>query len=130
MAHIILAINAGSSSAKVSVYSASGRAENPKQLAEAEVAGISAPPAKLTYNRGDQRIKGKELGDEIKDQESAFKYVLDHFLHDEGLPELKNKDDIHYACHRVVHGGEYNHVQVINKETYHHLEELSDLAPL
>lgn len=130
MTTIILAINAGSSSVKVSVYSASKDAANPKQLAEAEVAGISSPPAKLTYKRGDEKIKGEELSDDVKDQESAFKYVLDRFLHDQGLPELKNKDDIHYACHRVVHGGEYNHVQVINKDTYHHLEELSDLAPL
>jgi acetate kinase len=56
--------------------------------------------------------------------------VLDHLTNDKGLTELKDKDDIHFTCHRVVHGGDYPKSQVINKETYHHIEELSDLAPL
>lgn len=32
--------------------------------------------------------------------------------------------------HRVVHGGDYTAPRVITRETYHHLEALTDLAPL
>jgi acetate kinase len=130
MPDIILSINAGSSSVKISVYKASkDSSQVPKQLAEAVVEGLTAPPAKLKYIRGDENIKGKEL-ENISTQEDAFRYVLDHLTNDKGLTELKDKDDIHFTCHRVVHGGDYPKSQVINKETYHHIEELSDLAPL
>ena len=130
MPEIILSINAGSSSVKISVYKTpEDGAEVPKQLAEASVDGLTAPPAKLKYNRGDESIKGKEL-EGISSQKDAFEYILDHLTKDEGLPELNNKEDIHFTCHRVVHGGDYPRSQVIDKETYHHIEELSDLAPL
>jgi acetate kinase len=130
MPELILSINSGSSSIKISVY------QTPKdhssvlaQLAEASVEGLTAPPAKLKYERGDERIKGKELED-VKSQEDGFRYILDHLTNDEGLPELNQKEDIQFTCHRVVHGGDYPRSQVIDKETYHHIEELSDLAPL
>jgi len=130
MPEIILSINAGSSSVKISVY------ETPKdggsvpfQLAEATVEGLTAPPAKLKYERGDEKIKGKEI-EGVNTQEDGFRYILDHLTNDQGLPELNKKEDIHFTCHRVVHGGDYPRSQVIDKETYHHIEELSDLAPL
>lgn len=127
---IILAINAGSSSVKVSVYKAAdSSSQDPRQLADAEISGLSAAPASLKYTRGSEKVKGQELK-EVDDQQKAWKYILDHLLNDDGLPELKHKDDIKYACHRIVHGGEYKKVQIINKSTFHHLEELSDLAPL
>jgi acetate kinase len=128
MPEIILSINAGSSSVKISVYKATD-SSIPQQLAEASVEGLTAPPAKLKYERGDEKIKGKEL-EGIESQEDAFRYILDHLTKDEGLPELNKKEDIHFTCHRVVHGGDYPSSQVIDKETYHHIEELSDLAPL
>lgn len=129
MPDIILSINAGSSSVKISVYKASSGDPVPSQLAEAVVEGLTAPPAKLNYTRGDQNIKGKELR-KIASQEDAFRFVLDHLTKDDGLTELKDKDDIKFTCHRVVHGGDYPKSQVIDRETYHHIEELSDLAPL
>lgn len=131
MAEIILSINAGSSSVKISVYRASKGEEpqNPTQLAEVVVEGLTAPPANLKYTRGDEKIRGKEL-ENINNQEDAFRYILDHLTDDEGLTELKNKNDIRFTCHRVVHGGDYPRSQVIDKETYHHIEALSDLAPL
>jgi acetate kinase len=130
MSEVILAINAGSSSVKISVYKTpTDKSQVPKQLAEAVVEGLTAPPAKLKYVRGDEKIKGKEL-EGVESQEDAFRYILDHLTNDKGLTELKDKDDIRFTCHRVVHGGDYPKSQVINKETYHHIEELSDLAPL
>lgn len=129
MPNVILAINAGSSSVKVSVFSYSSPTSDPKELAVIQVAGLTAPPAKLTYDRGDQHIKNKELSD-ISGQEGAYEYILKHLTEDEGLQELKHPDDIEFACHRVVHGGDYDRPTRIDRDTYHHLEELSDLAPL
>ena len=130
MPEIILSINAGSSSVKISVYKTPENGSSvPVQLAEAIVEGLTAPPAKLKYERGDEKIKGKEL-ENVKSQEDGFRYILEHLTNDKGLKELNHTDDIRFTCHRVVHGGDYPRSQVIDKETYHHIEELSDLAPL
>ncbi len=130
MPEIILSINAGSSSVKVSVYKVpENLSSGPAQLAEATVDGLTAPPPKLNYERGNEKIKGKEL-ENIESQEDGFQYILDHLINDKGLPELTKKENIRFTCHRVVHGGDYPKSQVIDKETYHHIEELSDLAPL
>ena len=127
MTEIILSINAGSSSVKVSVFtSASSKLT---QIAEAAVEGLTAPPARLKYERGDFKTKGKEL-EGIESQKDAFEYILNHLTSDEGLPQLQRKEDVTFICHRVVHGGDYPREQVINEETYHHIERLSDLAPL
>lgn len=131
MGKLILAINAGSSSVKVSVYegSSSDKDDTPKMLADISIAGLTAPPAELTYTRGEQKIKGKKV-DDVDSQESAFDYVLRYLMNDDGLPQLKQKEDIEFACHRIVHGGDFDHATKIDKDTYHKLEELSDLAPL
>jgi acetate kinase len=132
MPEIILSINAGSSSVKISVYKVDSnpdRKHDPTQLAEATISGLTAPPASLKYTRGDEKVNNKSL-DNIKTQEDAFRYILDYLVNDEGLPEMQKKEDIHFSCHRVVHGGGYDKSQVIDKETYDRIEELSDLAPL
>jgi acetate kinase len=129
MPRIILSINAGSSSVKVSVYEAKGNSDTPNQLAEAQVEGLTAPPTRLKYERGDEKIKGKEL-DGINTQEDSFRYILDYLTKDSGLPQLNQKEDIKFTCHRVVHGGDYPEAQIIDEDTYHHIETLSDLAPL
>jgi acetate kinase len=130
MPEVILSINAGSSSVKISVYKSTGTPDdNPIPLAECSIDGLTAPPAKLKYERGDENIMGKEI-EGIGSQDDAFQFILDHLTKDEGLPELAKKEDIHFTCHRVVHGGDYPRSQVIDKETYHHIAELSDLAPL
>ena len=126
---IILSINAGSSSVKVSVYETNGNSNTPNQLAEAQVEGLTAPPTRLKYERGDERVKGKEL-DGINTQEDAFRYILDYLTKDNDLPQLNQKEDIKFTCHRVVHGGDYHKSQIIDENTYHHIETLSDLAPL
>ncbi|KAI5361945.1 Putative aliphatic acid kinase, short-chain, ATPase, nucleotide binding domain-containing protein [Septoria linicola] len=129
MAKIILAINAGSSSVKVSVFSFESPTKDPKQLAEIQISGLTAPPAKLKYTRGDLKIKDQEVQD-VDSQQSAYEYIIKHLTEDSGLPELKHRDDIEFACHRVVHGGDYDRPTRIDRDTYHHLEKLSDLAPL
>ena len=130
MAQIILSINAGSSSVKLSVYQATRQGQEPEQLAETQVAGLTAPPATFSYERGSDKIKGKKLDDPVHGQDEAFRFLLDQLVKDNGLPEISRREDITVACHRIVHGGDYEHAQLITSETYHHLEDLTDLAPL
>ena len=132
-AKLILAINAGSSSVKVSVFLAdSGKTngEDPTQLADIAVGGISAPPATLKYTRRGEKVQPKESPSSVDDQKKAFRFILDLMINDTDVPELSHTNDIDYVCHRIVHGGDYGKVQVIDSNTYHRIEELSDLAPL
>lgn len=127
---VILAINAGSSSVKISVYSAD-KDSAPRQIADTQISGLTAPPAKLTYSRGGETIhKSEDVDSQVGSQDDAFKMLLKTLVEDGELREISSKDDVAIACHRVVHGGDYSDSQVINKDTYHHLEQLSDLAPL
>jgi len=130
MGKVILSVNAGSSSVKISVYSAElGGA--PVQLAEAQVSGLTAPPATLSYARDGKKIKrGRELGVKAVSQRDAFGSLLETLIQDPDLTQVTSKDDIGMVCHRIVHGGDYSASQLISEDTYHHLENLNDLAPL
>ena len=129
MSKTILSINAGSSSVKVSVYSAPADwTSTPKQKAEISVAGLTAPPATLNYQRG-EHTQDLEL-DKISGPEDAYEKILQTLIEDDGLTELQSAEDVQYACHRIVHGGDYDEPVRIDRDTYHHLEALSDLAPL
>lgn len=131
MTKIILSINAGSSSVKISVFSVARDGGAPKQVAETQIDGLTAPPPKLKYIRGAETIaKGKELEEKIETQEDAFTYMLSELINDQELEAITRIEDITHACHRVVHGGDYTGAQVITEDTYHHLEALTDLAPL
>lgn len=131
MAKIILSINAGSSSVKISVYKTLDRTRSPSQLVETQIAGLTAPPSTFSYeNRSSKKIKNQQLAADISSQDEAFKYMLDHLVDDKDTPEIQRRDDIVFACHRIVHGGDYEDAQIITSETYHHLEQLTDLAPL
>lgn len=131
MRKIILSVNAGSSSVKVSVYTARLHNE-PTQLAEASISGLTSPPPKLTYVRGGVNLsKDKDLGrDAVTSQDDAFRVLLSTLVEDAQLPEVRAKEDVAIVCHRIVHGGDFRTAQVINDATYHRLEELNDLAPL
>lgn len=130
MSKIILSINAGSSSVKISIYKAS-QGQDPVELAETQIDGLTAPPPQLKYTRGGSSIeKDKKLDEKISSQKDAFQYMLDQLISDSQFKEIAKKEDIAIACHRVVHGGDYDTPKIINKDTYHHLEALTDLAPL
>lgn len=127
---VILSINAGSSSVKISAYSAEKNKE-PSQLAEAQLSGLTSPPILLKYSRRDVQVaKDQDVREKVESQDDAFKILLKTLIDDQDLPEISERRDIAIACHRVVHGGGYDTSQVINRETYHHLERLTDLAPL
>ena len=130
MARIILSINAGSSSVKISVYAVE-EAKPPKQLAEMEIDGLTSTLQQLTYVRGlETVVKEKAVDQNIKTQENAFKFLLGQIVDDKQLSQICTKEDITYACHRIAHGGDYQESKIIDTNTYHHIEALTDLAPL
>ncbi|RDL42097.1 putative acetate kinase [Venustampulla echinocandica] len=127
---IILSINAGSSSVKVSIYLSSFRQE-PEPIAEIQISGLTAPPPRLKYIRGPETIcKDKELSGEVNSQKDALERILDELINDKSFQAINKKEDINVACHRVVHGGDYDCPKIINDETYNYIQALSDLAPL
>jgi len=141
MSSLILAVNAGSSSLKISVFrlaSPLGPADRHDMasttdsrvvlIASCSVTSISFSP-KFSFSghsspRRPDGGDGHPLG--IRDHATAFSRFLDH------LKDGANIDaaDILYICHRVVHGGDFHDPVIINEETYQHIERLSDLAPL
>ena len=123
---IILALNAGSSSLKTTLFQAVGK--QLKALVSAEVSGFTSPPAKETYSI-DGHSSSRDLSD-IKSHDAAFEHILQTFIEDDKVDKVKSKDDIDFVCHRVVHGGDYTEDQLITEETYHKIEGLEDLAPL
>lgn len=130
MSKIILSINAGSSSVKISVFSAS-KDQSPEQLAESQIDGLTSPPPTLKYTRDGKSIhKDRKLDEEISSQKDAFEYILNLLINDSEFRQISKVEDISIASHRVVHGGDYAKSKIITNETYHHLETLSDLAPL
>lgn len=122
----ILAVNAGSSSVKITFYTYE---KSPQVIANAQVSGITAPPPTLKYSRGPNKHT-EELKESISTPQDAFKLLLQRCFSDRELSEVAGSDDLAYICHRVVHGGEFTSAVQIDDETYHHLEELEDLAPL
>lgn len=130
MSKIILSINAGSSSVKISVFSAT-QGQEPKELTEIQIDGLTAPPPRLKHTRaGKDIVKGKKIDKPISSQNGAFQYMLDELINDPDFKEIGRKEDILIACHRVVHGGDFNQPQHITRHTYNQLEDLTDLAPL
>ena len=145
MSSLILAVNAGSSSLKGSLSRlASQQPLEPVARLGADTANSESPVVlvsscsitsifsspKFSFNLGDhssRRPHRSNTGDalDIRDHATAFARFLDNLQDDANIDAA----DILYVCHRVVHGGDL-HEPVVNKETYHHIERLSDLAPL
>jgi len=139
MASLILAVNAGSSSLKISVFrldSPLGPADRHDTvsttdsrvvlIASCSVTSIFSSPKFSFSGRSSPRLP--DGGDAlcIRDHATAFSHFLDHLKDDANIDAA----DILYVCHRVVHGGEFHDPVVISEETYQHIERLSDLAPL
>src|SRR5712672_1212804 len=140
MAGLILAVNSGSSSLKISVFSLTspqprGPVDRPDSeitpvvlIASSSITSIFSSP-KFSFRVGDrpsQRQTNTADVPSIHDHTTAFAHFLDN------LKNYANIDttDILYVCHRIVHGGDFHEPVVIDKETYHHTEQLSNLAPL
>ncbi|SLM39689.1 acetate kinase [Lasallia pustulata] len=96
MVKTTLAINAGSSSVKVSVYKAGETGEAPLHIADAQIAGLTAPPATLTYERDSEEIIKLEVKD-VNSQGDAFEYLLNHLVDEQG-PHRDCRQREHHTC--------------------------------
>lgn len=123
---LVLAVNAGSSSLKISLFCRFvDNAANPVLLLSSSISSIFAPPAKFSSVALQHRSMNEEV-DSIHDHASAFTHFLDR-LKEEASVDLR---DIKHIAHRVVHGGDYTSPVIISEESYHYIKRLSDLAPL
>ncbi len=133
---IVLSVNAGSSSVKISVYAVASQGAQPHQLAEAQVNGLTAPPPVVDYRGGGIVIHKNRLVSDVNaqakmdSQDDAFAFLLRLFVDDANLAEISRYEDIAIVTHRIVHGGDYKAPQIVISDTYAHLEALNDLAPL
>jgi acetate kinase len=132
---LILSVNAGSSSLKISLFRLSDQSGNTQEdhgpvtlLLTSSISNLSSPPAKFSFDcpsPGNKAVKEEDVSS-INDHASAFAHFLD-FLKEEASID---RDEIVHVCHRVVHGGDYTDPMIMSNESYHHIEKLSDLAPL
>ncbi|KAI0321767.1 Acetokinase family-domain-containing protein [Amylostereum chailletii] len=132
---LILSLNSGSSSLKVSLYrpaspSSSNASEEPiTLLLSSSITSILSKP-KFSFKTIHNDVSPCSVKDEdaeiVKDHESGFAHFLEYL---EKKTDI-DKTQISQACHRVVHGGDYTEPVVITDSSYHHIERLSDLAPL
>lgn len=127
---LVLSLNAGSSSLKISLFQKDLRASAAEPVAlllTSSISSISAPPAKFSFHLVSDPEKALDVPiDTIKDHDTAFSHFLEALRSQASIDE----GDIVYICHRVVHGGDYLEPVEITEESYEHIERLSDLAPL
>ncbi|KAI9570496.1 Acetokinase family-domain-containing protein [Boletus coccyginus] len=127
---LILAVNAGSSSLKISLYQREqGHSKALRLLLTSSISSISAPPVKVSFQLADVNQAVKHLDESersIHDHESAIIYFLGRLKADVSI----DRQQVKHICHRVVHGGDYTEPTVISEQSYHHIKTLSDLAPL
>ncbi|KAF9000719.1 acetate and butyrate kinase [Cyathus striatus] len=127
--NLVLSVNAGSSSLKISLYEAVHSSSEPVTLLlTSTISSITSPPAHFSFipSGKDANVIKDDLVDVIHDHNSAFSHFLRQLAHVASV----NKERIKYTCHRVVHGGDYTTPVTITQHTYHHIKKLSDLAPL
>lgn len=132
---LILAINAGSSSVKLSLYSSPPPSDSPTDptlILQSTISKLTSPPATFSYQHtsdSSSNVDSKELPD-VKSQEDGFKHFLEYLSNDSELKEVSSGEDITFACHRIVHGGDYEKPIVLGDDSLEYLKELTDLAPL
>lgn len=134
---VILSINAGSSSIKYSVYEKTS-SNSVNLIANASISGLTAPPSQFSYTLYDpsssqktETSKSNEVN--ASNHEDAFKYFIDFLISGKGRKPEKQVLDLKRVtviCHRIVHGGPEPKPLIITEEELHHLDALSDLAPL
>ncbi|KAI0035423.1 Acetokinase family-domain-containing protein [Vararia minispora EC-137] len=134
---LILSLNSGSSSLKISLYrlesssaAVPDSSDEPVTLIISSSLSSISRDATFSFAAVEPGVQVEKLKDEpapqVKDHASGFTYFLDHLKRAVGI----DREQIVHVCHRIVHGGDYFKPVVITKSTYHHIETLSDLAPL
>jgi acetate kinase len=130
---VILAINAGSSSIKISIYERNSTT-SVQLVANAQISGLTAPPAQFTYSLNNpNKETAKPIKVQISNHEEAFKYFIEFITNGKGRKVEKQVLDlkrVSVVCHRIVHGGRESKPLIITNDELDHLDALSDLAPL
>ena len=129
---LLLSVNAGSSSLKLCLYrrlTDKGTLDEPLELiVTSAISSLTAPPATFTFKP--EGMKDRDIVDQPVESITNHNSCFDHFLEVLSREIQIDKERIAYICHRVVHGGGYEAPVEITKKSYHHIERLSDLAPL
>ena len=129
---LLLSVNAGSSSLKLCLYRRlmdKGTSDSSLELiVTSAISSLTAPPATFTFKP--EGVKDQDIVDQPVESITDHNSCFDHFLAVLSRDISIDKERIAYICHRVVHGGDYEAAVEINKKSYHHIERLSDLAPL
>jgi acetate kinase len=125
---LILSLNAGSSSLKISLYHHHSAQKTLQPVLAASISSIQSPSTSFTLSVvGSPTIQEDNI-EQISNHASAFAYFLNKV--DEHANVTVDGPHIRYVCHRVVHGGDYKDPVKIDSESYVHIQQLSSLAPL
>ncbi|KAF8135019.1 acetate and butyrate kinase [Boletus edulis] len=113
----------GSSSLKISLYQrVLEDPKAPRLSLTSTISSISSPPARVSFQQHPNLSQAARHPNpsvpSIRDHESAFIYFLDRL-----------KADVSIDRQQVTHIY-YTEPTVISEQSYHHIEALSDLAPL
>ncbi|PVF98370.1 acetate kinase [Serendipita vermifera] len=122
MSSLVLSVNAGSSSLKVSLFAPTF--DGTSHLATCSVSSIGSEGTEFKSTSQDVS-DGERNMQNVRDHDSALGHVLGHLFR-----TTTSQEDITHVCHRVVHGGDYAEHILIDQEALHHLEALIELAPL
>jgi len=120
MTQTLLAINAGSSSIKYSLFAL--EAGYP-MLGTGRVTGLGTAPKFAPEHTGQPKPPVEELAPNITHEE-AFRHILNHLEAANETRELKA------VAHRVVHGGYYKEAQRVAPSVIETLKKYGPLAPL
>jgi len=128
MTDVILALNAGSSSLKFSLFVTARGREALSLVSQGEVEGIGGQGRFLVYDATDRRLVDEQLTSKTADSlghEEALSILLDWIEHHEaGLTLIA-------VGHRVVHGGTlFSAPVLLDSAVINQLEQLVPLAPL
>ncbi len=126
MTEVILALNAGSSSIKFSLFATMSGTGTLSPLYWGEVEGLGSKPRWLVYDgRGQQQAGEQFAATEVISHEEAVSLLLRWMeRHEAGLEVIA-------AGHRVVHGGTlFSAPVLVDAEVLTQLEQFVPLAPL
>ena len=128
MTDVILALNAGSSSIKFSLFATTSSIDALSLVYQGEVEGIGGEARFFAYNPAGQRLVDERLTDQTAaafSHEEALSVLLDWIeRHEAGFTLIA-------AGHRVVHGGTlYSAPVLVDSKVINQLEQFVPLAPL
>ena len=128
MTDVILALNAGSSSIKFSLFATTSSIDALSLVYQGEVEGIGGEARFFAYNPAGQRLVDERLSDQTEvafSHEEALSVLLDWIeRHEAGFTLIA-------AGHRVVHGGTlYSAPVLVDSMVVNQLEQFVPLAPL